>query len=90
MVKPFFAGSVLCLRLILVIVTGLHFAEICRQVESGHSCDVVKRRQALHHAGEEISGSGFPVMILAAAVPDSDLIDFDILDGLGLELNDFL
>ena len=46
----------------------------------------MQRRQALDHAAEKIGGGSLAVFGISA-VPDSDLVDLDILDCLGLELD---
>jgi hypothetical protein len=70
---------------------GLRVTEIFRQVEPRHRRDVVQRRQALHHSGEEVRRGGAAGAVRArTGIPHRHLVDLDRLDRFHLERDDLL
>ena len=59
--------------------------EMARQVNADHRRDIMHRRQALHHAAEKLGGGSLAILGGGAAIPNSDLVDLDVPDGLRLE-----
>ena len=69
------------------LATVFEAALVVGQFVAGHAGDFVDRWQALDEAGDEVRGAR-TVAAVATGVPDGDLVDGEVGDGLHLLLDD--